>query len=151
MRRAFDRAAFRWRGVEPQSYKFALGDARGMGWRGVTRFTLAGPPGVPARWELRYFELAPGGYSSLERHAHAHCIVVLRGRGEALVGPEVVPMLPLDLVVVPPDVPHRWVNTGDEPLGFLCPVDAERDPPRPVSDEQWESLSRDPVTARHTF
>ena len=86
-----------------------------------------------------------------EFNGYSSSAVVLRGRGEALVGPEVVPMLPLDLVVVPPDVPHRWVNTGDEPLGFLCPVDAERDPPRPVSGEQWESLSGDPVTARHTF
>jgi quercetin dioxygenase-like cupin family protein len=151
MRRAFDPATFRWRGAAPQDYKFALGDERGMGWRGVTRFTLAGPPALPARWELRYFELLPGGYSSLERHRHAHAVVVLRGRGEALVGDAVVPMVPFDLIVVPPEVPHRWVNTGDEPLGFLCPVDAERDAPRPVSDAQWAALAANPLTARHTF
>src|SRR2546428_421554 len=66
---SFDHALFRWRGVEAQAYKFALGDQRGMGWRDVHRFTLAGPPVVPSRFELRYFELAPGGYSSLEQHA----------------------------------------------------------------------------------
>src|SRR2546428_10461721 len=81
----FDRVLFRWRGVEPQVYKFALGDQRGMGWRDVNRFTLAGPPVVPSRFELRYFELAPGGYSSLEQHAQVHCIVVLRGRRKATV------------------------------------------------------------------
>src|SRR2546425_1077907 len=80
---SFDPQHFRWRGVEAQAYKFALGDQRGMGWRDVSRFILAGPPVVPSRFELRYFELAAGGYSSLEQHAHVHCIVVLRGRRPA--------------------------------------------------------------------
>lgn len=148
---AFDPEAFRWRGVEPESYKFALGDERGMGWRGVTRYTLAGPPAAPSRFELRYFELEPGGYSSLEQHAHAHCVVVVRGEGKALVGGEVFEIGPFDIVYVPSRTPHRWINDGDEPFGFLCPVDAERDPPRPVSDEQWEALTQNPVTARYTF
>ena len=59
---SFDPQHFRWRGVEAQAYKFALGDQRGMGWRDVSRFTIACPPVVPSRFELRYFELAAGGY-----------------------------------------------------------------------------------------
>ncbi len=147
----FDSRAFRWRGVDPQTYKFALGDARGMGWRGVTRYTLAGPPAIPARFELRYFELAPGGYSSLEEHTHAHCIVVVRGSGKALVGTEVFALNPLDVVYVPSRTPHRWINDGDDQFGFLCPVDADRDPPQPVNDREWDALARNPVTAPYTF
>src|SRR5260370_31342069 len=60
--------AFGWAGVERQAYKFSLGDIRGMGWRGVTRFTLAGPAAWPVGFDLRYFELTPGGYSSFEKH-----------------------------------------------------------------------------------
>jgi quercetin dioxygenase-like cupin family protein len=148
---AFDATTFRWQGVEGQAYKFSLGDAPGMGWRGVQRFTIAGPPLIPSRFELRYFELAPGGYSSLEKHTHAHLILALRGRGTALVGAAVYALAPLDLVYVPPDTPHRWVNEGDEPFGFLCPVDAERDPPRPVTTDEWAALEQNPVTRPYVF
>lgn len=142
---------FRWEGIEPQAYKFSLGEERGFGWRGVTRFIIGGPPEVPCRFQLRYFELAPGGYSSLEKHQHIHLIIVIRGRGKALVGPEVFEVAPFDVVYVPPEVPHRWINDGDEPFGFLCPVDAERDPPRPVDEAEWRALKRNPITAPYVF
>lgn len=148
---AFDPQTFRWNGVEPRAYKFTLGDARGMGWRAVTRYTMSARPQAATDVEVRYFELAPGGYSSLEKHAYAHMIVVLRGKGKALVGDQVFEISPFDLVHVPPEVPHRWINEGDEPFGFLCPVDAERDPPRPIDDAEWESLRQNPVTSSHVF
>jgi quercetin dioxygenase-like cupin family protein len=147
----FDYATFRWSGVEPQAYKFSLGDVRGMGWRGVMRFTLAGPPVWPVTFELRYFELAPGGYSSFEKHTHAHCIVALRGRGRAVVGHEVFALNPFDIVHVPPRTPHRWFNEGDEPFGFLCPVNASRDAPQPLSEEEWVALRHNPATAPYVF
>lgn len=142
---------FRWEGIESQAYKFSLGEERGFGWRGVTRFVIGGPPEAPCRFQLRYFELAPGGYSSLEKHQHIHFIIVLRGRGKALVGQEVFEVTPFDVVYVPPEVPHRWINDSDEPFGFLCPVDAERDPPRPVDEDEWRALKRNPITAPYVF
>jgi len=147
----FDGTRFRWRGVDAQVYKFAVGDHRGMGWRGVTRFTLGRPPQVASRLELRYFELAPGGYSSLEKHAHVHLIMALRGKGKALVGGQVFDLAPFDLVYVPPGTPHRWMADGPDPFGFLCPVDAERDMPQPLTDDEWEALRRDPATAPYVF
>jgi quercetin dioxygenase-like cupin family protein len=148
---AFDPRTFRWPEIPPAVYKFAVGDARGMGWRGVVRVTLAGPPAVPSAFELRYFEIAPGGYSSLETHRHPHLIVVLRGRGRALVGDRVYDLQPFDLLHVPPGVPHRWINDGDEPFGFLCPVDAVRDSPQPLSDAQWEAVRANPATSPYAF
>ncbi len=150
-RRGFDPEQFRWEGIEPKVYKFSTGEARGMGWRGVQRFTLAGPPAIPAAFELRYFELAPGGYSSFEKHRHVHFILVLRGRGRAVVGTQVFDLAPYDLLYVPPLVPHRWINEGEEPFGFLCPVDAERDPPQPLDDAEWEAIAADPLTAPYAF
>jgi hypothetical protein len=87
---SFDPRAFRWSGARQQEYKSGFGDARGMGWKGVSRCVLARPEAVPAGYELRYFEIEPGGYSSLEKHRHAHFIIVLRGRGRALVGRRVL-------------------------------------------------------------
>lgn len=146
----FDPEKFRWVGLGGRAYK-ATDGRRGMGWSGMTRFVLGPPPEAPVAFELRYFELEPGGYSSLEKHRHIHFIVVLRGQGKALVGTRIFSLKPYDVVYVPPGVPHRWVNDGPEPFGFLCPVDAERDRPEPLSDAEWEALRKNPATAPYVF
>lgn len=143
----FDPAAFRWNGVEQRDYKESEGARRGMGWRGVTRHTLV--PG--GGFEQRYFEIEPGGYSSLEKHEHVHVVITLRGQGRVLVGDRVVELGPMEVLEIPPSAPHRWVNAGEEPWGFLCTVEAERDRPQPVGDAEWEALKADPATAPFVF
>ena len=64
-----------------------------MAWQGISRNTLA-----RGSFEVRYFEVAPGGFSSLEKHAHEHAVVCVRGLGQALVGDEVHELRPFDLV-----------------------------------------------------
>jgi S-methyl-1-thioxylulose 5-phosphate methylthiotransferase len=142
----FDPGAFRWEGITARPYKDDPGSARGMGWRGISRHTLA-----REAFEVRYFEIAPGGFSSLEKHAHVQVVVAVRGRGRALIGRDVVDLAPLDLVQTPPFAPHRWVNAGDEPFGFVCTVDGERDAPQPLDDAEWEALRADPRTAPFVF
>lgn len=127
----FNDATFSWEGVGRLAYKPSVESA--LAWEGVTRQTLIGAAGEPVAFHLRYFELAPGGFSSLERHRHAHTVVVLRGHGRVRVGEDLLEVRPFDTVYVPPDVPHQFLNPdAREPFGFLCPVDAERDAPRPV-------------------
>jgi quercetin dioxygenase-like cupin family protein len=148
----FDPQRFRWARVEAKEYKSAAASApRGMAFNDVTRFTLGAPEELPAAYELRYFEFEPGGYSSLEKHRHSHFVIVLRGEGRALVGHRVLDCRPFDAVHVPPLTPHRWINAGSEPFGFLCPVDRDRDRPQPVDDTEWEELKDDPVTAPYVF
>jgi quercetin dioxygenase-like cupin family protein len=147
----FDKDAFRWRGIDPREYRETVGTEQGMGFSGVARHTLARGDDLPAEFELRYFELDPGGYSSLEKHRHAHFVIALRGSGRALIGEQVIELEPLDAVYVAPDTPHRWMNGGDQPFGFLCPVDAGRDRPRPLDDAEWEALRANPVTAPYVF
>ena len=43
---------------------------------------LFGDPSFPA--QLRYFEVAPGGWTTLERHEHVHAVMVIRGKGQCL-------------------------------------------------------------------
>lgn len=148
----FDPERFRWAGVEPQDYKLKEeAAARGMGFRGVTRHTLVRSDQLPATYELRYFEFEPRGYSSLEKHRHIHFVIVVRGEGRALVGHELIACRAFDAVEVPPLTPHRWMNAGEKPFGFLCPVDRDRDRPQPLDDGEWEALSADPVTAPYVF
>jgi quercetin dioxygenase-like cupin family protein len=147
----FDPVAFRWAGIEEETYKPAPGLERGMGWKGVTRHTLATPSVVPVECETRYFEFEPGGYSSLEKHRHVHFVIALRGSGRALIGDRMHEISLFDALRVPPLAPHRWLNAGAEPFGFLCTVDGDRDRPRALDDEEWERLRSDPETAPYVF
>ena len=74
---------YRWEGVPELPYKE---DDRAL-FKSITRQVLFADPQLHG--ELRYFEVAPGGFSTLERHQHMHAVVVLRGRGHCLVGEEV--------------------------------------------------------------
>ena len=92
--------------------------------------------------ELRYFEMAPGGFSTLERHEHMHAVLILRGRGHCLVGDEVKAIETRDLVTVPALTWHQFRATRGEPLGFLCMVNAARDKPQLPSPEDLAKLER---------
>jgi quercetin dioxygenase-like cupin family protein len=115
---------FRWDGVEVRPYKDTPG-----AFEGVTRQVLGKPVG--AKFELRYFEVEPGGYTSFERHMHDHLVIVVNGSGTVLLGDEETDIEPFDVVEVPPMTPHRF-RGGSEALGFLCVVDQERDRPEPL-------------------
>jgi quercetin dioxygenase-like cupin family protein len=118
---------FSWEGVPVREYK-----QQAEHHCGVVRTTLVGAGGERTAFQVRYFEIAPGGYSSFEHHEHEHAVVVLRGRGVVQLGEQLHEIGYGDAVYVAPHEPHQFRNpSADEPLGFLCVVDAERD--RPVA------------------
>lgn len=122
---------FRWNGVEAAEYK-----APASHWCGIRRTSLVGERGEATAFQVRYFEIEPGGFSSLEQHRHEHVVVVLRGRGEVRLGAAVHELGFGDTVYVAPHEVHQFRNpAGPEPLGFLCVVDAVRDQPVPVAAE----------------
>lgn len=123
---------FRWEGVEAREYKSPADH-----WCGVTRLALIGESGEWTAFQMRYFEIAPGGFSSLEHHQHEHAVFVLRGNGEVQLGEHVHPIAFGDVVYVAPSEVHQFRNmSSDERLGFLCVVDTNRD--RPVSATRSE-------------
>lgn len=132
---------YRWTGVEQLRYK----EEGSAPFRDVTRQTLFRRPDL--RGELRYFEVAPGGHSTLERHEHVHAVMVLRGTGTALVGDTVFPVGTFDLVTVPPATWHQFRASIGAPLGFLCMVDAERDKPELPDARELERLRSNPAAA----
>ncbi|HVH32115.1 MAG TPA: cupin domain-containing protein [bacterium] len=134
-----------WDGVTPQVYKRSAPSSPSAPWRDVVRYTLVGETGEPTAFHLRYFEIGVGGYSSLEKHHYVHAVVVLCGQGKVIVGHEVFDVEPFDLVYVPSFQPHQFVNTGSEPFGFLCPVDADRDRPQPLTEAELSDLLSNPV------
>lgn len=120
---------FTWTGRPVSEYK--ADDA--LPFRDVTRHELLGRFGERAAFDLRYFEIAPGGFSSCEKHAHTHAIIAARGAGVLIVGEKRYDLRPLDIAHVPPLAAHQLRNeTADQPFGFFCIVDHERDRPRPA-------------------
>src|SRR5260370_40570557 len=114
------RGGCRWEGGDGLAYK-QEGSAP---FKDVTRQVLFDSEDPPA--QLRYFEVAPGGHTTLERHEHVHAVMVIRGRGEALIGKEAHAIRQNDLVSGPPMTCHQFHAAAPEPLGFLCLVASDR-------------------------
>src|ERR1700688_2593770 len=132
---------YRWDGVDQLPYKE---DDRAL-FKSITRQVLFSDPELHG--ELRYFEVAAGGFSTLERHQHMHAVLILRGRGHCLIGGEVKSLETRDLVTVPPLTWHQFRASKGEPLGFLCMVNALRDKPQLPSPEDLARLAADPAIA----
>ena len=120
---------FTWRGVALEPYKETT-----EYWKGVTRRELSGKRGESQGFHVRYFEIAPGGYSTLEKHEHEHVVIPIRGRGIVQFGCYIYEVGVGDVVYIAPADPHQFRNPDShrEPFGFLCIVNADRDAPQPV-------------------
>lgn len=131
----------RWRDVPLLAYK----QTAEAPFRDVTRQVLFDDPALAC--QLRYFEVAPDGHTTLERHAHVHAVMVIHGRGSCLVGDRIYTLAAQDLVEVPPMTWHQFRAPADSPLGFLCMVNAARDRPQLPSATELAQLRQDPAIA----
>lgn len=114
--------AFNYPQVEMTTYKDEPGT-----WVSVSRRVFN--PGGESKFEARYFEVAPGGYTSFEKHGHEHFVVVLRGKGRVRLNDAWAEIVEGDTVEVSGMTPHQFTNPHEEPFGILCVVDRERDRP----------------------
>ncbi|HEY0879022.1 MAG TPA: cupin domain-containing protein [Zeimonas sp.] len=133
-------APARWEGVEVAPYK----EAGSAPFRDITRQLLFHEPGLAC--ELRYFEIAAGGHSTLERHEHRHAVLVLRGHGRCLIGDRIHEIGEHDLVSIDAHTWHQF-RADDEALGFLCLVNRERDRPHLPDAAELAALRSDPAVA----
>jgi len=119
-------ADYSWQGRPETAYK---GD-ESLPFKGVKRVELIGKTGERGAFDLRYFELEPGGYTSFERHHHTHTVIGVRGEGVVLRAGERHPLKVNDIAYIAPMEPHQLRNENTEPFGFYCLVDRERDRPQ---------------------
>ena len=131
----------RWRDVDVLEYK----RDGSTSFRDVTRQQLFDDAALAC--QLRYFEIGPGGHTTLERHVHAHAVMIERGRGQCLIGNHVYDVAEHDLIHVPSLTWHQFRATKGEPLGFLCMVNAERDKPQLPASEDLARLRETPAIA----
>jgi ribulose-bisphosphate carboxylase large chain len=74
---------FQWERVPQEMYKMD-----GASFKNCSRIELIGKRGESPVFHVRYFEVAPGGWTTLEHHQHEHVVVALRGEGEIQLGLE---------------------------------------------------------------
>jgi len=132
---------YRWETVDLLAYK----DEGSAPFKDVTRQLLFSTDALGC--ELRYFEVAADGHSTLERHEHAHAVMILRGRGACLLGGEVRSVGVHDLVHIPSMSWHQFRANAAEALGFLCMVNVARDRPQLPTEADLAALRADPRVA----
>jgi len=131
----------RWNGVDLMPYK-QTADAP---FQAITRQLLFADSDLACEW--RYFEVDEGGYSTLERHAHVHAVMIHRGNGQCLVGDTISDVARGDLVFIPPMTWHQFRANAGDCLGFLCVVNAARDKPQLPTADDLAALRATPAVA----
>ncbi len=93
------------------------GEAKGV----TVRWAISDKDGAP-HFYLRVFEISPGGYTPLHRHAWEHEIYVLSGEGEMVQEEGSSPVRPGTVVFIPGEELHQVRNTGELLLRFICVI-----------------------------
>jgi mannose-6-phosphate isomerase-like protein (cupin superfamily) len=76
--------------------------------------------GLGAGVSIILVDTAPGRGPSLHRHQYEEVFVLREGEVTFTIGDEERVARAGDIVVVPPDTPHAFVNTGEIPLGMVA-------------------------------
>ncbi len=104
----------------------------------VSRRVLFSTPN--SQFESRVFDLRPGGYSSLEKHEHEHCVMILDGGGTVVLDGDEQGVSAMDVVHVRPWQVHQF-KAGPDGLKILCVVDRVRDVPVLLENESSAEAS----------
>ncbi|GIK17075.1 MAG: cupin domain-containing protein [Phycisphaerae bacterium] len=88
---------------------------------------LVGPEDGAKNFHMRHFEVAPGGHTPHHKHDYEHEILILKGEGVARSEQGDRPVKPGDVLFVPPNEMHQFVNNSAAPLEFICLIPAPMD------------------------
>ena len=116
---------YSWEGIKTEVYK--QGKAH---FSNIIRNVIIGDKEETCFFDVRYFEISEGGFSSLEKHEHEHVVICVRGEGKILLNDTVSDLHFLDIVYISPYIRHQLMNEKKEPFGFFCIVNRVRDEPQ---------------------
>lgn len=134
-------STYSWKGVERKEYK-----TNSQVFKDIHRYSLLGEGENESElnFHTRYFEISPGGYSSLETHRHPHSVVVIRGGGSVVLNNETHNLGLHDVVFISPGTIHQFHADKNDHLGFICIVDRYRDKPAIPDDDQIQKYCTSP-------
>ncbi|WP_069130530.1 cupin domain-containing protein [Rhodohalobacter halophilus] len=124
-----------WESISRREYK-----TEKTNFKSVSRYSLLTDDYPDLNFHTRYFEIEPGGYSSLEMHRHPHSVVILKGAGSVVLDNEIKQVQEHDVIFISPNTIHQFLADTDRELGFLCTVDRYRD--KPVIPDDTEISNR---------
>src|SRR5438105_4075580 len=104
---------FRWQDVPVSAY----GPENSRADR-ATRQILIGIGEQSPHFHMRYFAVQPGGYTSLDQHAHDHGVYILHGRARLRLSNEEHDLQTGEVVYIPGMEVNKFFAACDEPLGI---------------------------------
>jgi len=90
----------------------------GEGHRGVNT-VMAVPMREVSAYSCRVLRIDPGGSTAIHQHPREHVVLALTGKARVETDTEVTEIVPGTIVTIPPDVPHRFVNTTPKKTALL--------------------------------
>ncbi len=106
---------FKWEGVEAIPL-----DIEGI--QSAAKHILIGDKEGAPNSIMRYFSLAPGGHSKMERHPQEHEVLVVQGKGKVRIGDNDFTVNLFDAVFIESNELHQFSNPFDHPFGFICVI-----------------------------
>lgn len=106
---------YHWQGVQPEV--ITTDEVKG-----IVKHILVGPEDGAPTFIMRYFQVPVGEQTFFHTHDHEHGMLILHGQAQIQIGEEMSDLSPLDAIFVAGGDLHRVVNTGKEPLGFICVI-----------------------------
>lgn len=71
---------------------------------------------------VRLFSIEPDGNTPHHAHPWEHQVIILSGKGKVLVADKSFEVEKGFYLFIPPNEPHQFINTGNEPLEFICVI-----------------------------
>ena len=88
---------------------------------------LIGPAEKAPNFHMRHIEVEPGGHTPHHQHDYEHEIIVLKGGGVAKSEQGERKFKAGDVIYVPANEMHQFMNPNDAPLEFICLIPAPED------------------------
>jgi quercetin dioxygenase-like cupin family protein len=88
--------------------------------KGVAARVVIGKKDGAENFCMRVFEIAPGGHTPKHTHDWEHEMFVHAGTGEVFSNGRHQPLTPGNVVFVPANEEHQFLNTGQELLVVVC-------------------------------
>jgi len=85
------------------------------------REVITADDGAP-NFSMRVFEVESGSSTPSHSHPWEHEVFILSGTGVVVGEQGAIPIGKENVIFVAPNEPHCFVNTGNEPLRFICVI-----------------------------
>ncbi|KYC46234.1 MAG: hypothetical protein APG12_00157 [Candidatus Methanofastidiosum methylothiophilum] len=101
--------------IEIKENKIEADDAKG-----VSITSLVGEAQGAKNFFMRIMKIEKGGYSPYHKHAWEHENYILKGEGFLKTEDGKIPVKEGDVIYIPPNELHCYINSGNEELKLIC-------------------------------